>query len=196
MDYAMAIFFKENLRYSIFFMFRNCFDLCEAKICHFLVNCVIFSILSPPYLLEIKIMVREKNLKKNKDIHNASSTCIIESVPKNLILFCEIWVLTSSFFGTSLRSHYPIFSPQIKQENWLTYCSMKIQNYLCDKLGFLFLDFFMSQYPLLFVDSIYASNLVPISQVACTGISGYSSITVTYTHDTCTWSRSFPVLYL
>ena len=30
--------------------------------------------------------------------------------------FCEIWVLTPSFFGTSLRSHYPIFSPQIKQK--------------------------------------------------------------------------------
>ena len=75
-------------------------------------------------------------------------------MPKNLILFCEIWVLTPSFFGTSLRSHYPIFSPQIKQENWLTYCSMRIQNYLCDKLGIQFLDFFMSQYPLLFVDSI------------------------------------------
>ena len=27
-DYAMALgFFKENIRYSIFFMFRNCFDL-------------------------------------------------------------------------------------------------------------------------------------------------------------------------
>ena len=47
--------------------------------------------------------------------------------------FCEIWVLTPSFFGTSLRSHYPIFSSQIKQENWLTYCSMKIQNNSCDK---------------------------------------------------------------
>ena len=54
----------------------------------------------------------------------------------NFYTFCEIWVLTPSFIGTSLRSHYPIFSPQIKQENWLTYCSMKIQNYLCDKLGF------------------------------------------------------------
>ena len=43
---------------------------------------------------------------------------------------------------------------------------------------------------------IYASNVMPISQVAYTGISGYNSITVTYTHDTCTWSRSFPVLYL
>ena len=43
------------------------------------------------------------------------------------------------------------------QENWLThmYCYMKTQNYLCDKLGFLFLDCFMSQYPLLFVDSIF-----------------------------------------
>ena len=80
-------------------------------------------------------MVREKNLK-NKDIHNASLACIIESLPKSLILFCEIWVLTPSCFGMSLRSHYPIFSPQIKQENCLTYCSMKTQNYLCDKLGF------------------------------------------------------------
>ena len=75
-------------------------------------------------------------------------------MPKNLILFCEILVLTPTFFGTSLRSRCPIFSPQIKQENWLTYCSMEIQNYLCDKLGIKFLDFFMSQYPLLFVDSI------------------------------------------
>ena len=49
---------------------------------------------------------------------------------QKLILFCEIWVLTPSFFDMSLRSHYPIFSPQIKQKNWLTYCSMKIQNYL------------------------------------------------------------------
>ena len=97
-----------------------------------------------------------KKILKNKDIHNASLTCIIDSMPANLILFCEIWVLTPSFFSTSLRSHYAIFSPQIKQENWLTYCSMKIQNCLCDKLGIQFLNFFMSQYPLLFVDSIYA----------------------------------------
>ena len=67
-------------------------------------NCVIFTVLSQPYFLEIKIMVRGKNLK-NKDIHNASLACIIESMPKKLILFCEIWILTPSFFGTSLRSH-------------------------------------------------------------------------------------------
>ena len=65
-------------------------------------------------------MVYEKNLEKKQDIHNASLACIIESMPRDLILFCEIWVLTPSFFGTSVRSHYPIFSPQIKQENWLT----------------------------------------------------------------------------
>ena len=48
------------------------FQECEAKICQILVNCVIFfTVLSPPYLLEIKIMVCEKILK-NKDIHNAS----------------------------------------------------------------------------------------------------------------------------
>ena len=48
---------------------------------------------------------------------------------KKFDAFCEIWVLTPSFFGTPLRSHYPFLSPQIKQENWLTHCSMKIQNY-------------------------------------------------------------------
>ena len=139
----MAMFFlKENIRYSIFFMFRNCFDLyglnfrnVRLKSANFYRIMLFFTVLSPPYLLEIKIMVREKNLK-NKDIHNSSLACIIESMPKNLILFFEIWVLTPSFFGTSLRSHYPIFSPQTKQENWLTYCSMKIQIYLCGKIGF------------------------------------------------------------
>ena len=53
-------------------------------------------------------------------------------------------------------------------ENWLTYCSMKRQKYLRDKLGAIFLDFFVSQYPLLFVDSIngmaqlkkYNTNLI------------------------------------
>ena len=114
-----------------------------------------FTFLSRPYHLEITIMVREKNLKKkNKDIHNASLPCINESMLKNLILFCEIWVLTPSFFDTPLRPQYPIFIPKIKLENCLTYCSMIIQNYLCDKLVFSFLDFFNSQYPLLFVDSI------------------------------------------
>ena len=99
-------------------------------------------------------MVREKKSLKNEDIHNASLACIMESMPKILILFCEIWVLTPSFFGTPLRSHYSSFSHQIKQENWFTYCFMKIPNNLCNKLGFYFLDFFMSQYPLLLVGSI------------------------------------------
>ena len=35
---------------------------------------------------------------------------------KKMIIFCEIWVLTPSFLGTPLRSHYQIFSPQIMQE--------------------------------------------------------------------------------
>ena len=61
-------------------------------------------------------MVCEKKILKNKDINNASLACIIESMPKNLILFDEIWVLVPSFFGTPLRSHYHIFSPHIKQE--------------------------------------------------------------------------------
>ena len=94
-----------------------------------------FKFLSSPYLLEITIMVHDFFFK-NKDIHNASLACIINSMPKHLILFCEIWVLTFSFFGMPLRSHCIIFSPRIMQENWLTYsyCSMKKQNYLCDKL--------------------------------------------------------------
>ena len=41
------------------------------------------------------------------------------------------------------------------QESWLTYCFIQRQKYLCDKLGLLFLEFFMSKYPLLFVDSIH-----------------------------------------
>ena len=55
-----------------------------------------------------------------------------------LILVELFQVLTPSFFGTPLRSHYSIFSPQIMQENWLTYCSMKRQNYSRDKLGVYF----------------------------------------------------------
>ena len=89
-------------------MFRNCFDLfwpkfqeCEAKICKFLVNCVIFynfvTALSP----RNKNYGTRKKTLKTKDIHNAPLTCIIECMPENLILFCEIWVLTPSFFGTS-----------------------------------------------------------------------------------------------
>ena len=117
-------FYVQNFFFSFFSQFLEC----EAKICKFLVNFVIF------YIFVTALSPRNKNfgsekILKNKDVHNASLACIIESVPKNLILFCEIWVLTPSFFGTPLRSHYPIFSPQIKQENWLTHCSMKIQNY-------------------------------------------------------------------
>ena len=42
-------------------------------------------------------------------------------------IFCEIWVLTHSFFRMPFRSHYSIFSPQSLQEYCLTYCSMKRQ---------------------------------------------------------------------
>ena len=39
---------------------------------------------------------------------------------KNFDIFlCEILVLTPSFFGSPLRSHYSIFRPQSMQENWL-----------------------------------------------------------------------------
>ena len=80
-------------------------------------------------------MVHEKNLKK-QDIQNASLAGIFESMSKSLLLFCEIWVFTPSVLGTPLMSHHLIFSPQIMQESWLTYCFIQRQNYLCDKLGF------------------------------------------------------------
>ena len=121
-----------------------------------------FTFLSPLYLLEITIIVREKNLKKQKyPTCILSMHCIINSMPKNFIHFCENWVLTSSFFGMPLRSHCLIFSPQIMQEVWLTYCSMKIQNYLCN-----ISRFFMSQYPLLLVDSVYVVDTHKNSQDA------------------------------
>ena len=71
-----------------------------------------------------------KKSLKNKDIQNTSLACISESMSKTLTLFPEICVLTPSVLGTPLRSHYLIFSHQIMQENWLTYCYMKTQNYL------------------------------------------------------------------
>ena len=68
--------------------------------------------MSPPYFLEITIMVHEKILK-NKDIRNASLACIFKSMTQILILFCEIWVLTPSVFGTPLRSHPLLFVDSI-----------------------------------------------------------------------------------
>ena len=118
-------FYVRNLFFSFFSQFLEC----EAKICNFLVNFVFFYIFVTALSPRNNNFGTRKKILKNKDVHNASLACIIESVPKNLILFCEIWVLTPSFFGTPFRSQYPIFSPQIKQENWLTHCSMKIQNY-------------------------------------------------------------------
>ena len=47
-----------------------------------------------------------KKILKNKDIQNESLAYIFESMSINLILFCEIWVLTPSVFATPLRSHY------------------------------------------------------------------------------------------
>ena len=121
--------------YAIFLCSKFVWSLCpqfQAKICQFLVNCVIFCIFVTTLSPRNNNYVTLKNILKKY----ASLACIIESMPKMLILFCEIWVLNPSFFGTPLRSHYQIFSPQIKQENWFTYCSMKIQKYLCYKLGF------------------------------------------------------------
>ena len=63
-------------------------------------------------------MVREKNLKI-KDIRNASLACVIESMLKKLILFCEIWVLTPCFFDTPLRSHYPILALKLSRKTGL-----------------------------------------------------------------------------
>ena len=65
---------------------------------------------------------------------------------KFLDFFCEIWVLTPSFFGMPLRSHYSICSPQIMQENWHIYYSMKRRKYLCDKLGVQIFPTFCGQY--------------------------------------------------
>ena len=70
-DYAMANFFKRKYPLFISFYVKNLFwslfplfQECEAKICHFLVNCAIFTFLSAPYFQELTIMVHEKNLKK------------------------------------------------------------------------------------------------------------------------------------
>ena len=142
MDQDRAMLLKRKYPLFNIFMFRTCFDLfvlnfrnVRLKSVNFLVNCVFFIFLLPPYLQEITIIhVYAEKILKNKDIHNASLACIINSMPEILIIICAIWVLTSSFFGTLLKPHCLIFSPQVMQENWITYCSMKIQNYLCDKL--------------------------------------------------------------
>ena len=68
-------------------MFRICFDLGPheymAKICQFSVNPGTFlKILSPPYLLEITIMVCEKN------------ACLAACQ----FFLCEIWVSTKSLW--------------------------------------------------------------------------------------------------
>ena len=76
--------------FKFFFSFFSQFLECEAKICKFLVNFVIFYIFVTPFLQEINILVREKILK-NKDVHNASLACIIESVPKKFDTF--LWNL-------------------------------------------------------------------------------------------------------
>ena len=104
-------------------------------------NCVIFYIFATALSPRNNNYGKRNKSLKNKDIHNASLACVINSMSNNFILFCEIWLLTSSFFGTHLRSRCLIFSHQIMQENWLTYCLIS--------------RFFTSQYPLLFVDSIY-----------------------------------------
>ena len=135
-------------------MFRICFDLfvlnfrnVRLKSVNFKWIVSFFTFLSRPYHLEITIMVRVKNLKKTMIsimhlYHALTKAC------QKFDTFCEIWVLTPSFFDTPLRQQYPIFSPKIKQVNWLTYCSMKIQNYLCDKLGlFFFWTFFTPNIP-------------------------------------------------
>ena len=82
-----------------------------SESCHFLK-------LSPPYLLEITIVVLEKKSKKNT---KASKMHFSKHFPKLVILyiFCEIWTLTPSFFGTPLKSYKTIFSHQSMQENWL-----------------------------------------------------------------------------
>ena len=77
-------------------------------------SCHFFYIFVTAIFKEISIRYPKKILK-NKDIQNAYLACIIESMSKTLIFFCEILVLTPSFFG----SHCSIFRPQSMQENWL-----------------------------------------------------------------------------
>ena len=69
----MAMFLKENIRYSLFFMFRICFYLFSLDFRNVRLKSVtfkrilpFFTFLSPPYFIEITIMVHEKNLKKTK----------------------------------------------------------------------------------------------------------------------------------
>ena len=96
-----------------------------------------------------------KKILKNKDIQNASLACIFESMSTFLILFCGIRVLTPSVFGTPLRSHYRIFSPQIMQESWLYILVYEYTKLFVQQIRILISRFFKSKYPLLFVDSIY-----------------------------------------
>ena len=66
-------FLKENIRYTLFFMFRICFYLFFLDFRNLRLKSVIFkwilpffALLSPPYFLEITIMAHEKNLEKQK----------------------------------------------------------------------------------------------------------------------------------
>ena len=121
-DYAMNVFLEMKISIIHYFYLTS---MSAAKISHFLVNPVNFFLhfvttLSP----------RNNNNATRKNLKKQRYTKCIFSMHyrkhfKTIDSFCEIWVLTLSFFGTPLRPHYSIFSPQIMQENWLTYCSMK-----------------------------------------------------------------------
>ena len=67
----------------------------------------------------------KKNLKKQRSQkYKLSKACQFFVSFIYFFCCCEIWALAPSSFGTPLRPHYSIFSPQIMQEN-LTLSSVK-----------------------------------------------------------------------
>ena len=87
----MALFFQKKISVIHYFLclefvLISLSSIRMAKICQFLINHVTFFLhFVSPFLLEITIMVHEKNLKKYKDFQVASLACIIESMSKVLI---------------------------------------------------------------------------------------------------------------
>ena len=81
------IFYVQNLFWSLCPQFQEC----EAEICHFLLNRVIFCIFVTALSPRNNNYGTRKVFLKIKDIRNASLACIIESMLKNLILF--LWNL-------------------------------------------------------------------------------------------------------
>ena len=71
-------------------------------------------------------------------------------------IFCEIWVLTPSFFSTPLRSRYSNFQLS-NYAGALAYILFYEKTKLFARQNrILFLDVFVSQYLQIFVDNIYS----------------------------------------